>query len=94
MTDAKVDVELVLHLLDEPPRLGEEVLRVEQHDVGRRIHADREVDKHSVFEARRDRHVADAVGLEGPAQHLGGVQLLDVVGGLEQAHPGMLPNSD
>ena len=36
----------------------------------------------------------DAIGVERPAQHLGRVQLLDVVGGLEQAHPGILPNSD
>ena len=32
--DAKVDVEPVLHLLDQPPRLGEQVLGVEQDDVG------------------------------------------------------------
>ena len=92
--DAEVDVEAVLHLLGEPPRLGEQVLGVEQHDVGGRVDAGREVHEHGVFEARRDGHVGDAVGVERPAKHLRGVQLLDVVGGLQQRHPGILPNSD
>ena len=53
-----------------------------------------EVHEHGILEAGGDRHVVDAVGVERPAQHLRRVQLLDVVGGLEQAHPGILPNYD
>ena len=91
---AEVDVEAVLHLLDQPPGLGEQVLRVEQDDVCSRVGADGEVGEHGILEARRDRYVVDAVRVERPAQHLVGVQLLDVVGGLEQAHAGILPNYD
>ena len=58
------------------------------------IGTDGEVHEHGIFEAGGDGHVVDAVGVERPAQHLRGVQLLDVVGGLEQAHPGILPNYD
>ena len=77
----------LLHLLDQPPRLGEEVLRVEQDDVGGRVGAGGEVHEHGVLEAGCDRHVLHAVGVERPAQHLRRVQLLDVVGGLEQSSP-------
>ena len=58
------------------------------------IGADGEVHEHRIFEAGSDGDVVDAIGVERPAQHLGRVQLLDVVGGLEQAHPGILPNYD
>ena len=52
------------------------------------------MDEDGIFEAGGDGHVADSVGVEGPAQHLRRVQLLDVVGALEQTHPGILPNYD
>jgi hypothetical protein len=47
-----------------------------------------------IFEARRDGHVLDPVRVESPAQNVGGVQLLDVRGCLEQAHSGSIPNYD
>ena len=84
----------MLHLLGKPPRLGEQVLRVEQHDVGGGIGAHGQVGEHRVLEARRDRDVLDPVGVECPTQYLDRVQQLDVFGGLQQAHPRMLPNSD
>ena len=92
--DAEIDVEAVLHLLGKPPRLGEQVLRVEQHDVGLLIGADRQMRKNCIFEAGSHHDVVDPVRVERPAHHIVRVQLLDVYGCLKQAHPGILPNYD
>ena len=52
--DPEVQVVALPNVLDVPERLGEVVLRVEEHDLDARVDLRREVDEHAVLERRRE----------------------------------------
>jgi hypothetical protein len=63
--DREVQVVTLSHALDVPERLGEVVLRVEEHDLDARSGLRREIDQDTVLERRRE-HDARAEALPRP----------------------------
>ena len=83
MHDVQVEVVAVAHVLDVPERLGEVVLRVEEHHFDLRRDLHREVDQDAVLERRRE-HGFLAERLPRPGDRRGGRLVLQARGDLRE----------
>ena len=75
-------------LVDEPLRLGEQVLRVEQHDLDAGHGGRGDVHEHGILEAGGDDEPVDAVLLRRPSKRVGGLSAFERIGDGDQRHGG------